>query len=60
MKRIQIGDTVQSDYGRGKVLAETKEWFIHDNSANGSDSEFAILKSDDFYEVIREPELQIH
>lgn len=60
MKRMQIGDIVQSDYGRGKVLAETKEWFIHDNSANGSDAEFAILKSDDFYEVVTETELQVH
>ena len=60
MKRIQIGDMVQSDYGRGRVLAETKEWFIHDNSANGNDAEFAILKSDDFYEVVTEPELQVH
>lgn len=60
MKRIQIGDMVQSDYGRGKVLAETKEWFIHDNSGNDSETEFAILKSEDYYELVAEPELQIH
>ena len=50
---------VESDYGRGKVLAETKEWLIHDDSANGNDTEFAILKSDDVYQLIAEPELQI-
>lgn len=59
MKRIKIGDMVRSDYGKGRVLAETSEWFIHDNTANGSDAEFAILKSDDFYEVISEPELVV-
>jgi len=58
MKRIKIGNVVQSDYGRGRVLAETKEWFIHDDSEDGGESEFAILKSDDFYEIIPEPELQ--
>ena len=58
MKRINIGDMVQSDYGKGRILAETKDWFIHDNSANGSEEEFAILKSDDFYEILSEPKLQ--
>ena len=57
MKRIKIGDLVQSDYGRGRVLAETKEWFIHDNSEEGGSSEYAILKSDDFFEIISEKEL---
>ncbi|MEM0941594.1 MAG: hypothetical protein AAF600_15860 [Bacteroidota bacterium] len=59
MKRIKIGDLVQSDYGRGRVLTMTKEWFIHDNSKDGGTSEFAILKSDDAYEVILEKELHI-
>ncbi len=58
MKRVKIGDMVESDYGKGRVLAETKEWIIHDNSANESDSEFAILKSDDYYTVVTELELQ--
>lgn len=57
MKRVKVGDMVESDYGKGKVLAETKEWIIHDNSANNSESEFAILKSDDNYKVIKEFEL---
>ncbi|WP_089358325.1 hypothetical protein [Ekhidna lutea] len=58
MKRIKIGDMVESDYGKGRVLAETNEWIIHDNSANGSDTEFAILKTDDHYEIVNEMELQ--
>ena len=57
MKRIKIGDLVQSDYGKGLVLAVTKEWFIHDNSAEGSEAEFAILISEDVFEVIQEPAL---
>ena len=43
---------VESDYGKGKVLAETREWIIHDDSANGNESEFAILKSDDRYRIV--------
>ncbi|MEO9873094.1 hypothetical protein [Ekhidna sp.] len=58
MKRIKIGDMVESDYGKGRVLAETNEWIIHDNSANNSSSEFAILKSDDHLKIISEMELQ--
>lgn len=58
MKRIKIGDVVQSDYGKGKVLAVTKDWFIHDDSSQGGDEEFAILKTEDFFEIIREPTLQ--
>ena len=57
MKRIKIGDLVQSDYGKGHVLAETNQWFIHDNSAEGGDQEFAILKLEDTYEIIQEPAL---
>ena len=49
---------VESDYGKGRVLAETREWIIHDNSANGSDSEFAILKSDDHYALVKTLEFQ--
>lgn len=45
---------VESDYGKGRVIAETSQWIIHDNSANDSDAEFAILKSDDFYELVEE------
>ncbi|WP_436517251.1 hypothetical protein [Ekhidna sp. To15] len=58
MKRVKIGDMVESDYGKGRVLAETKDWIIHDNSANSSDAEFAILKSDDHYQLVKEMELQ--
>lgn len=58
MKRVKIGDMVESDYGKGRVLAETKDWIIHDNSANNSDAEFAILKSDDHYQLVSEMELQ--
>ena len=58
MKRVKIGDMVESDYGKGRVLAETNEWIIHDNSANDSTAEFAILKSDDFYRLVKELELQ--
>ena len=58
MKSVKIGDMVESDYGIGRVLAETKEWIIHDNSGNGSNTEFALLKSDDHFKVVKEVELQ--
>ena len=58
MKRVKIGDMVESDYGKGRVLAVTSQWIIHDDSANESDSEFAILRSDDHYHVVKEMELQ--
>lgn len=58
MKRVKIGDMVESDYGKGQVLAETKDWIIHDDSANGGDSEFAVLKSDDHYKIVSELELR--
>jgi hypothetical protein len=58
MKRVKIGDMMESDYGKGRILAETKEWIIHDNSANNSDAEFAILKSDDHYKIVKELEFQ--
>ncbi|WP_420318253.1 hypothetical protein [Ekhidna sp.] len=58
MKRVKIGDMVESDYGKGRVLAETNQWIIHDNSANNSDSEFAILKSDDHFKIVNELELK--
>ncbi len=58
MKRIQIGDMVESDYGKGIVLAVTDEWIIHNNSKNGTDAEFAILKSDDHLQLISEIKLQ--
>ncbi|WP_425392357.1 hypothetical protein [Ekhidna sp.] len=57
MKRTKIGDMVESDYGKGRVLAETEQWIIHDNSANKSDTEFAILKSDDYYKIVNELEV---
>ncbi|MEP1097250.1 MAG: hypothetical protein ABJG78_19195 [Cyclobacteriaceae bacterium] len=47
MKRIQVGDMVESDYGKGKILATTEQWVIHDNSLNNSSEEFAVLISDD-------------
>lgn len=47
MKRIQLGDMVESDYGKGKVLAATDQWIIHDNSLNSSSQQFAVLISDD-------------
>lgn len=49
---------VESDYGKGRVLAVTSEWIIHDNTANGSDTEFAILKSDDHYALVETFEFQ--
>lgn len=30
--KVKIGDIVESEYGKGKVLAFTKRWLIHDNS----------------------------
>lgn len=57
MKRIKIGDLVQTEYGKGVVKAVTNQWFIHDNSADGGLSEFAILMAEDSYEILVEPEL---
>ncbi len=49
---------VESDYGKGRVIADTKEWIIHDDSANNNETEFALLKSDDYYKLVEELELQ--
>ena len=54
MKRIQVGDMVESDYGRGEVLAVTNQWIIHNDSLNGSENEFAVLISDDMIHLIKE------
>ena len=54
MKRIEIGDKVESDYGRGVVLSITNEWIIHDNTENGTPTEFAILRSDDQLRLVSE------
>ncbi len=54
MKRIQVGDMVESDYGKGQVLAVTKQWVIHNNSLNSSEEEFAILISDDSIQLLEE------
>ncbi|MEQ9404426.1 MAG: hypothetical protein RIM99_12610 [Cyclobacteriaceae bacterium] len=54
MKRIQIGDMVESDYGKGRVIAITDQWIIHDNSLNNGDEEFALLISDDIVHLVEE------
>ena len=54
MKRIQVGDMVESDYGKGQVLAVTNQWVIHNNSLNSSEEEFAILISDDAIQLIED------
>jgi len=52
MKRIKVGDMVESDYGKGKVLAVTNQWLIHDNSLNNRDDEFAILITDESVRIL--------
>ena len=52
MKRIKVGDVVESDYGKGKVLAVTNQWLIHDNSLNNRDDEFAILITDESVQIL--------
>lgn len=52
MKRIKVGDMVESDYGKGKVLAVTNQWLIHDNSLNNRDDEFAILITDESVHIL--------
>ncbi len=54
MKRIQVGDMVESDYGKGQVLAVTDQWIIHNNSLNNSKEEFAILISDDAIQLVED------
>ncbi len=54
MKRIQVGDMVESDYGKGQVVAVTNQWVIHNNSLNSSEEEFAILISDDAIQLIED------
>ncbi|GAB4237207.1 MAG: hypothetical protein Tsb0034_12250 [Ekhidna sp.] len=58
MKRIKIGDVVETDYGVGRVLAVTKEWFIHDDSSNGRSTEFAISILDDEYKILKVLQIQ--
>lgn len=59
MKRIKIGDMVESDYGKGQVLAITDQWIIHNNSLKNRSDEFAVLISDDAIQIIEEKELQL-
>jgi len=49
---------VESNYGKGEVLAVTSQWIIHDNSLDGRDDEFAVLISDDIIHVMN-PALHI-
>ncbi len=45
---------VESDYGKGEVLAVTEQWVIHNNSLNRSSEEFAVLISDDSIRLVEE------
>ncbi|WP_436517356.1 hypothetical protein [Ekhidna sp. To15] len=50
---IRIGDIVESDYGKGAIVAITKQWIIHNNSLNNDESnEFALLIGEDEYTVL--------
>ncbi len=46
---IKVGDLVESDYGKGEVVAVTDQWFIHNDSLNKSNSEFALLYDEDWF-----------
>lgn len=45
---------VESNYGKGEVLAVTNQWIIHNNSLEGRDDEFALLISDDIVHKVNE------
>ena len=48
--KIRIGDYIESDYGRGMVVAITHQWIIHNNSLNNDEhNEFALLQDGDFF-----------
>lgn len=43
---LKVGDEVESEFGRGKVVAITKEWLIHENK---SGDEVALTRDDDTF-----------
>lgn len=50
---------VESDYGRGEVLAVTSQWIIHNNTLDNKNDEFAILISDDEIHLLEEKEIAL-
>ena len=46
---IIVGDLIESDYGKGEVIAITEQWLIHNNSLNNSKSEFALSMEEDSF-----------
>jgi len=40
----KVGDVVESDFGRGKIVAITKEWVIHED--DDGTHEFAVSRED--------------
>lgn len=47
MITVKRGDIIESDYGRGPIVAITEEWIIH----KGKDREYALYRGNDFWWV---------
>ena len=53
-KPLRVGDHIESAYGKGKIIALTMQWIIHDNSLEDKSDEFALLIKEDQYKIIRQ------
>lgn len=45
--KVKVGDVVCSEFGKGPIVAITKEWLIHVDEAQEVKREFALSLSDD-------------
>jgi hypothetical protein len=62
--KIKLGMIVESEFGKGEVLAFTSKWVIHNDSENGNpDEEYAVFHEDTpvfiFIELPKKPESKI-
>lgn len=44
---VKRGDIIESEFGKGKIVAITEDWIIH----KGGDREFALLRGNDMWWV---------
>ena len=47
-----VNSYIESSYGKGKILAVTRQWIIHDNSLENKTDEFALLIEEDYFKIL--------
>jgi len=48
---VKVGAFIESIYGRGKILAVTDQWIIHDASLEQRSEEYALLIKEDQFSI---------